>query len=347
MRGSSTRDLRTQLLGHEYAAPLLLAPIGVLECAHPQADLAVARAAAAEGVPLVFSSQASVDMERCAEAMGDAPRWFQLYWSSDDELTRSFVRRAESVGAQAIVLTLDTTLLGWRPRDLDHGHLPFMRGRGLAQYLSDPVFRSRLTDAQASPQAGPAAVLPRTPALLKNLDELGQKGKQYDLSLAQMLAAVARFSRSFSRPDLTWDDVSRLREWTQLPIVLKGLLHPGDAQEAAARGADALIVSNHGGRQIDGSVGALDALPGVVDAAQGLPVLFDSGIRGGADVFKALALGARAVLLGRPYAYGLALAGEAGVREVIRNVLAELDLTLGLAGVPKVSELERGALVRA
>ncbi|GGQ96676.1 alpha-hydroxy-acid oxidizing protein [Deinococcus ruber] len=341
MRGSARRDLSTELLGHTYASPLLLAPIGVLECAHPEADLAVARAAAAEGVPYIFSSQASVDMETCAAAMGEAARWFQLYWSSDDELTRSFVRRAEDVGAQAIVLTLDTTLLGWRPRDLDFSSLPFMRGRGLAQYLSDPVFRSRLSSANT-----PALNPPRTPALLTAMAELGAKGAEVGLPLEAMLAAVARFSATFSRPDLSWDDLSRLREWTRLPIVLKGILHPDDAREAAARGMDALIVSNHGGRQIDGSVGALDALPAVVAAAGGLPVLFDSGIRGGADVFRALALGARAVLLGRPYAYGLALAGEAGVREVIQNVLAELDLTLGLAGVPRARDVDRQAVTR-
>ncbi|WP_425147265.1 alpha-hydroxy-acid oxidizing protein [Deinococcus sp.] len=347
MRGSATRDLRTELLGHTYPSPLLLAPLGALECAHPQADLAVARAAAAAGVPYVFSSQASVDMETCAEAMGDAPRMFQLYWSSDDDLTRSFVQRAEGVGARAIVLTLDTTLLGWRPRDLDQGYLPFMRGQGMAQYLSDPVFRSHLNEA-GSPEPGSSAAPPTpTPALLDAMQALGAKGKHHGLSLAQMLAAVARFSATFARPDLNWDDLSRLREWTRLPILLKGILHPDDAREAVQRGADALIVSNHGGRQIDGSLGALDALPGVIEAAGGLPVLFDSGIRGGADIFKALALGARAVLLGRPYAYGLTLAGEAGVREVIANVLAELDLTLALAGVPRVQDLHPGVLARA
>ncbi|GAA5532976.1 alpha-hydroxy-acid oxidizing protein [Deinococcus aluminii] len=339
LSGSRERDLSVEVLGHTLAAPLLLAPIGVLEAAHPEADLAVARAAAAENVPFIFSSQASVPMEQCAAAMGDSPRWFQLYWGTDDEVTRSFVRRAEACGAQAIVLTLDTTLLGWRPRDLDLGSLPFLRGRGIAQYLSDPVFRSRLTVPDAGPLPAPAVQPPRTPALLRAGAELAAKGRKFGLSLEQMQAAAARFTATYTRPDLGWDDVSRLRQWTDLPILLKGILHPDDAREAVHRGVNGLIVSNHGGRQIDGEIGALDALPGVVAAAGDLPVLLDSGVRTGSDVAKALALGARAVLLGRPYAYGLALAGEAGVREVIQNVLAEFDLTLGLMGVRAARDL--------
>lgn len=335
LSGSRERDLGVELLGQTLAAPLLLAPIGVLEAAHPEADLAVARAAAAENVPFIFSSQASVPMESCAAAMGDSPRWFQLYWGTDDEVTRSFVRRAEACGAGAIVLTLDTTLLGWRPRDLDLGSLPFLRGRGIAQYLSDPVFRSRLDQALPVPAVQP----PRTPALLRAGAELATRGRRFGLSLEQMQAAAARFTATYTRPDLGWDDVSRLREWTGLPILLKGILHPDDAREAASRGVNGLIVSNHGGRQIDGEVGALDALPDVVAAAGDLPVLLDSGVRTGSDVAKALALGARAVLLGRPYAYGLAIAGETGVREVIQNVLAEFDLTLGLLGVRAARDL--------
>ncbi|GBF07791.1 lactate 2-monooxygenase [Deinococcus aerius] len=338
--GSRERDLSVELLGRTLPTPLLLAPIGVLESAHPEADLAVARAAAAEGVPFIFSSQASVPMEGCAAAMGESPRLFQLYWGTDDEVTRSFVRRAEACGAAAIVLTLDTTLLGWRPRDLDLGHLPFLRGRGIAQYLSDPVFRSRLE----IPLPAPAVQPPRTPALIRAGSELAAKGRAFGLSPSQMRAAAARFTATYTRPDLGWDDVSRLRKWTRLPILLKGILHPDDAREAARRGVDGLIVSNHGGRQIDGEIGALDALPAVVAAAGDLPVLFDSGVRTGSDVAKALALGARAVLLGRPYAYGLALAGEAGVREVIQNVLAEFDLTLGLLGVRAARDLGPGNL---
>lgn len=339
--GSRERDLSVELLGRTLPAPLLLAPVGVLEAAHPEADLTVARAAAAEGVPFIFSSQASVPMETCAAAMGDSPRLFQLYWGTDDEVTRSFVRRAEACGAGAIVLTLDTTLLGWRPRDLDLGSLPFLRGRGIAQYLSDPVFRSRL----GTPLPAPAVQPSRTPALVRAGAELAARGRKFGLSPAQMRSAAARFTATYTRPDLGWDDVSRLREWTRLPILLKGILHPEDAREAVRRGVDGLIVSNHGGRQIDGEVAALDALPGVVAAAGNLPVLFDSGVRTGSDVVKALALGARAVLLGRPYVYGLAVAGEAGVREVIQNVLAEFDLTLGLLGVRAARDVGPGQLM--
>ncbi|AIZ44541.1 lactate 2-monooxygenase [Deinococcus radiopugnans] len=332
--GSASRDLSVELFGQSYPAPVLLAPLGVLELAHAEADLAVGRAAAALGVPFVFSSQASEPMEQVASAMGDAPRWFQLYWGTDEEVTRSFVRRAEACGAQAIVLTLDTTLLGWRPRDLDLGHLPFLRGQGLAQYLTDPHFRSRLAGVTL-----PAASPRPSPALLKTAASLGAHGRKFGLSLAQMRAAAAHFTASYTRPDLQWEDLSRLREWTGLPILLKGILHPDDAREAARRGMDGLIVSNHGGRQIDGEVGSLTMLPRVVEAAGELPVLLDSGVRTGSDVAKALALGARAVLLGRPYAYGLALAGEAGVAEVIRNVVAEFDLTLGLLGAHAAREL--------
>ena len=335
LSGSQERDLSVELFGQTLASPLLLAPIGVLESAHPQADLAVARAAAAENVPFIFSSQASVPMEACAAAMGDATRWFQLYWSSDDDLTRSFIRRAEACGASALVLTLDTTLLGWRPRDLDLGSLPFLRGQGLAQYLSDPVFRSRLAEPLPPTPVSP----PATPELLKTAAQLRSRGKPFNLGLREMQTAAARFTATYTRPDLGWDDVSRLREWTNLPIVLKGILHPDDAREAARRGVDGVIVSNHGGRQLDGALATLDALPGVVAAAGDLPVLIDSGIRTGSDVAKALALGARAVLLGRPYVYGLALGGEAGVREVIQNVLAEFDLSLGLLGVGAAREV--------
>ncbi|CAM3552710.1 alpha-hydroxy-acid oxidizing protein [Deinococcus frigens] len=334
LRGSASRDLSVDLFGHSYPAPVLLAPLGVLELAHAQADLAVGRAAASLSVPFVFSSQASEPMEQVASIMGDAPRWFQLYWGTDEEVTRSFVRRAGACGAQAIVLTLDTTLLGWRPRDLDLGNLPFLRGQGLAQYLTDLHFRSRLDSVQL-----PAATPRPSPALLRTAASLAAHGRKFGLSLGQMRAAAAHFTASYTRPDLQWDDLSRLRGWTDLPILLKGVLHPDDAREAARRGMDGIVVSNHGGRQIDGEVGSLTALPRVVEAAGELPVLLDSGIRSGPDVAKALALGARAVLLGRPYAYGLALAGEAGVTEVIRNVVAEFDLTLGLLGAHSAREL--------
>jgi len=319
----------------------------VLDMAHRDADLAVARAAAAEGVPMVFSSQASVPMEECAAAMGDAPRWFQLYWSTSAALVRSFLDRAEACGCDAVVLTLDTTLLGWRPRDLDLAYLPFLRGRGLAQYTSDPVFLRELAEARPE-SGGSGSVPPVRPATVRAAWEMARRhpGPTWrNLRTGRARAAVRRFVATYSRPSLTWDDLEWLREQTRLPILLKGILHADDAREAVRRGVDGLVVSNHGGRQVDGAVAALDALPAVVDAVGGrCPVLFDSGVRTGADVFKAIALGAAAVCVGRPYVYGLAIAGAAGVRDVIRNLLADFDLTLGLAGRPAVADLGRDAV---
>lgn len=349
LRDVSVRDTSVELFGTRLPAPLLLAPIGVLEMAHPDADLAVARAAAAEGVPMIFSNQASVPMERCAAAMGDAPRWFQLYWSRSDALVESLVRRAEACGCTAIVLTLDTTLLGWRIRDLDLGSLPFLRGMGIAQYTSDPVFRAQLGEPLP-----PDPTAPQPTVNLSTLRAFGQMVARYPgatrdkLRSGEPRAAVQRFIATYSRPSLTWDDLAFLRRLTRLPILLKGILHPDDARLALEHGMDGVVVSNHGGRQVDGAVAALDALPAVVDAVGGqVPVLFDSGIRGGADVFRALALGAAAVLLGRPYVYGLAIAGEEGVREVVANLVADFDLTLGLAGCTSVDQVRRDTLVRA
>ena len=346
LRNVESRDLSIELFGRRLPSPLLLGPIGVLELVHRDADLAVARAAAALGVPFIFSNQASVPMETCAAAMGAGPRWFQLYWSRSDELVASLVRRAEASGCDAIVLTLDTTLLGWRPRDLDLGSLPFLRGQGIAQYTTDPVFRAQL--------ALPAGPGPKPPLTLSTIIAALEQKANYpggfwrNLRSGAPRAAVQRFVATYSRPSLRWEDLKTLRGLTRLPILLKGVLHPDDARKAIESEMDGLIVSNHGGRQIDGAIAALDALPAVVDAVAGrIPVLFDSGIRGGADVFKALALGAAAVCLGRPYVHGLAIAGQAGVEEVVGNILAELDLTLGLAGCPAAGEIGRGALARA
>ncbi len=342
MRDVSQRDLSIDLFGRTLPLPILLGPIGVLEMAHREADLPAARAASAAGVPFVRSSQSSRPMEQIAEAVGAGPRWFQLYWSSRNELTASFVRRAEQAGYEAIVVTLDTTLLGWRTRDLERGYLPFMRGRGIANYTSDPVFPHL-------PEGGETVTPPR-PGLgaLRSAFELLRSypgGKASALASGQAVAAVRRFLAIYSRPDLTWDDLPFLREQTRLPVLLKRIVHPDDADRAVQAGAHGVIVSNHGGRQVDGAVAALDALPGVVDAVAGrVPVLFDSGVRTGADIFKALCLGAKAVLIGRPYIYGLALAGEQGVADVIANFAAELDLTLGLAGHCSVRELDHSAV---
>ncbi|HLS39146.1 MAG TPA: alpha-hydroxy-acid oxidizing protein [Ornithinicoccus sp.] len=334
------RTTATELFGARMSAPVYLAPIGVLELAHREADVGAARAAAATGVPLMVSTQASRPMEEVAGVMGDHPRWYQLYWSSDDELMASLVRRAEAAGYGAVVVTLDTHMLGWRPRDLDQGFLPFAQGLGLAQYTSDPVFR-RLVEQRLAGPAEPRAVRPGPGALATLLRmSRAHPGRTLDnLRSPVPRAAVATFLDVFSRPTLTWDDLAVLRELTRLPVVLKGVMHPDDARRAVDAGADGIVVSNHGGRQIDGELAALDALPDVVAAVPDLPVLVEGGVRGGADVAKALALGARAVGLGRPYAYGLALDGWRGARDVIRNVLAELDLTMGLLGCRTVEDL--------
>jgi lactate 2-monooxygenase len=345
LRDVSRRDTRVEVLGTTFASPFALSPIGVLEMAHRDADLAVARAAAAEGIPMIFSNQASQPMEECARAMGDAPRWFQLYWSTSDELVASLVARAEACGCSAIVLTLDTTMLGWRIRDLDFGYLPFLRGKGIAQYTSDPVFLDALQDTlrQETPPTGRITL-----SALGTLWELagsfpGPRLAALRSGLAR--AAVRRFVETYSRPSLSWDDLAFLRERTRLPIVLKGILHPADAVAAVEHGMDGILVSNHGGRQVDGSVATMDVLPGIVDAVGGrVPVLLDSGVRSGADVFRALALGASAVGLGRPYVWGLAAGGEEGVRETIRNLRADFDLTMGLAGCASVSEIDRAAV---
>ncbi len=347
LRDVSVRDTTVEILGTPLPSPFVLCPIGVLEMAHRDADVAVARAAAAEGVPFVFSNQASRPMEETARAMGDAPRWFQLYWSTSNELVASLVSRAESCGCSAIVLTLDTTMLGWRIRDLDLAYLPFLRGKGIAQYTSDPVFVDALQETlrQAPPPSGRITL-----AALGTLWEMagaypGSRLASLRSGLAR--AAVRRFVETYSRPSLAWDDLAFLRERTSLPILLKGILHPADAVAAMEHGMDGIVVSNHGGRQVDGSIATMDALPGIVEAVAGRgPVLVDSGIRSGADVFRALALGASAVGLGRPYVWGLAAGGEAGVREVIRNVRADFDLTLGLAGCASVSEIGRESVTR-
>ncbi|WP_025411203.1 alpha-hydroxy-acid oxidizing protein [Gemmatirosa kalamazoonensis] len=346
LRDVSVRDTSVELFGRRLPSPLVVSPVGVLELAHPDADLAVARAAASLGIPMVFSSQASVPMEACAGAMHTSPRWFQLYWSRDDELVESFARRAEACGCDAIVVTLDTTLLGWRPRDLELGHLPFLRGQGIAQYTSDPVFMRKL--AEPLPGAAPARVRP-TAAAVRTLLAMARAvpgGALRNLRTGTARAAVRRFVATYSRPSLTWADLPFLRARTRLPIVLKGILHPDDARRALDAGVDGVWVSNHGGRQVDGSIAAVDALPAIVEAVGGrAPVLMDGGVRGGADVVRALALGARAVGVGRPYVYGLALAGEAGVREVLANLVAEFELTMALAGCRSVSEIDRGCLV--
>jgi lactate 2-monooxygenase len=312
LRDVSERSLARMVLGTELKAPVLLAPIGVQTLAHPDGELAVARGAAQVGVPLVASSAASHTIEQIAAELGEQARWYQLYWPRERELARSFVERAEQAGYGAIVVTLDTWLLGWRPADLSEAFLPFLWGEGNKNYLEDPVFRGLLA---ATPEE-------------------------------DMQAAIGQWAWQFANPSVTWDDLAWLRESTELPIVLKGILHPDDARLAVEHGVQGVLVSNHGGRQVDGAIGALDALGEVVAAVDGrCEVLFDSGIRSGADALKALALGARAVLLGRPYMWGLALGGADGVAEVLRSFLADLDLAMALSGYANIDEVDASALV--
>jgi L-lactate dehydrogenase (cytochrome) len=315
LRDVSVRDLSTTLLGMAMPAPLLLAPIGVQAILDAEGEMATSRAAAALGVPMIASSAAHFTLEEIAEAGGpEAPRWFQLYWADDRELVESFVKRAERSGYEAIVLTVDTFIPGWKPRDLQQGWLPFLNGLGVANYFQDPVFR---------------AALERTPE-----EDQG--------------AATGHFLGIQANPSLSWDDLAWLRERTSLPIVVKGIQHVDDAREAASRGVDGIVVSNHGGRQVDGAIASLDALPPIADAVgEELTVLFDSGIRGGADALKALALGADAVCLGRPYVWGLTLAGQAGVEAVLKMVLGELDLTMALCGYTRPDQLGPEALAPA
>jgi lactate 2-monooxygenase len=314
LRDVAQRDLSLQLFGQALPAPVLLGPVGVQEIIHPDAELAVARAAASLNLPFVLSTVSSKSIEDVATAAGNATRWFQLYPSKDPELTASMVKRAEQAGYSAIVVTLDTTMMGWRERDLDYPFLPFLKSQGLSNYVTDPVFRARLHSA---PEESPAAVVQQWVAL-------------------------------YSNPGFTWEELYAVRRQTRLPLLLKGILHPEDARIARKWDVDGIIVSNHGGRQVDGAIATLDALPGIVSAVEGsIPVLFDGGIRRGADALKALALGARAVLLARPYLWGLAVAGEQGVREVLLNFLADLDLTLGLSGAASCRELDASLLMRA
>lgn len=314
LRDVGRRDPGLELLERRIPAPVLLAPIGALGILHDEADLAAARAAASLRLPLVLSTLSSRPLEAVAEAMGDAPRWFQLYWPASEAVTRSLLRRADAAGYGAVVVTLDTRLPGWRERDLSEAYLPFLQGEGLANYFTDPAFAEELG---APPAENPEA-------------------------------AVRHWAEIFADPSHTWDDLAGLVESSPLPVLVKGVLHPDDAERAVEAGVAGAVVSNHGGRQLDGSIPALRALPGVVDAVgDDVPVLFDSGIRRGPDAIKALALGATAVLVGRPWVWGLALAGEEGVRTVLQRFLADLDVAMAQAGCADLADLSRDLLVPA
>ena len=313
LRAQTERDLSVDLFGLKLPTPLFMAPIGVIGiCAQDgHGDLAAARAAAATGVPMVASTLTVDPMEDVAATQGETPGFYQLYCPTDPEVAESLVRRAEAAGYRGIVVTLDTWVTGWRPRDLATSNFPQLRGHCLANYFSDPVFRSRLAN---SPEDDPQG-------------------------------AVLSWAMMFGKP-LTWDDLAWLRSLTKLPIILKGICHPDDARRAVDEGADGIYVSTHGGRQANGGLAAIDCLPDVAEAVPDTPVLFDSGVRSGSDVVKALALGATAVGIGRPYAFGLSLAGTDGIVHVLRTILAEADLLMAVDGYPTLADLTRDAIRR-
>lgn len=311
--GAANRDLSVQMFGLTLPSPVFMAPIGVIGiCGQDgHGDLATARAAARTGVPMVVSTLTADPLENVAAEFGDTPGFFQLYTPKDRDLAASLVQRAEAAGFKGIIVTLDTWIPGWRPRDLTTANFPQLRGLCLSNYTSDPVFRASL---QRPPEEDPQGT-------------------------------VLQWITTFGNP-LTWDDLPWLRSLTDLPMIIKGVCHPDDARRAKDGGIDGIYCSTHGGRQANGGLPALDCLPGVVEAADGLPVLFDSGIRSGADIVKALAMGATAVGVGRPYAYGLALGGVDGIVHVLRSLLAESDLIMAVDGYPTLKDLTPDTLRR-
>lgn len=346
LRDVGVRNTSIELFGHKIPSPFLFSPIGVLEMAHREADLAVARAASELGIPYIFSNQASRSMEDCASVMGNSPRWFQIYWSKSNELVASFVNRAEKCGCKAIVVTLDTTMLGWRTQDLELAYLPFLEGKGIAQYTSDPVFLRMLEETDNAPDVKRKITLKTIRGLISMVNRYPGNGFVKKLRTGKPIKAVRKFVSTYSNPCTTWEDLKFLRDQTRLPILLKGILHPDDARKAVDYGLDGIIVSNHGGRQVDGAIATFETLPKIIDAVQQkIPVLMDSGIRGGADAFKAIAMGAKAVCVGRPYVYGLALAGKDGAYEVLRNIMAEFELTMGLSGCTSIADINRNCLL--
>jgi len=311
LQGVEERDLSTEFLGQEIDFPLAITPLGIQGLAHEEGELATARAVREMNVPFVLSSLSSTPMEEVAEELGDTPKYFQFYWSSDEDIARSFLNRAEEAGYDGIVVTVDAPILGWRERLIERGYYPFLDGDGVANYFSDPEFRAQL---DRPPEEDPEA-------------------------------AVQHFLDIFGDSSLTWEDLSFVFENTDLPVHIKGILHPGDAEMAVDAGADAIGVSTHGGRQVDGSITPMEALPAIADrVGEETTITYDSGIRRGSDVFRALAVGADLCLLGRPFIYGLAVGGQAGVEHVLENILADFDLTMGLAGRDRATDIDRSAV---
>jgi len=311
--GATERDLSVSLFDMRLPTPLFMAPVGVIGlCSQDfHGDIQTAQASAQTGVPMVASTLTQDRMEDVIPHAGTTPGLFQLYTPTDKELAASFLRRAQQSGYKAVVITLDTWITGWRPHDLSTGNFPQLRGYVLQNYFTDDVFLGRLSK---SPKDDP-------------------------------WAAIQEWAKVFGNP-LRWQDLKWLRSLTTLPILLKGILHPDDVRKARDHGIDGIYCSNHGGRQADGGFSTIEALPAVVEAAAGMPVLFDSGVRSGADIAKALALGATAVGVGRPYVYALAVGGADGLVSQLHALLAELDLLMAVDGYPSIADLRAAGAQR-
>ena len=313
LRDVSKRTMEAEFLGQNRESPFILAPIGVQSILHKDGEIASARAAAKMNMPFILSTVSSITMEEIVKKSPEGEKWLQLYPSKDKNIIRSFIKRAEKAGYRAIVVTADTTMLGWRERDLNNAYLPFLRGEGLANFFSDPEFRKRL-----------------------------EKPPEEDL-----ISAIMEFTSVYVNPSFSWKDFKEICSTTEIPVVLKGITHREDVELAFKSGARAVVISNHGGRQVDGAISSLDALEEVTESGdlKG-EILFDSGFRHAADAIKAIALGASGILIGRPYAYALSVAGQEGIELYLEQVMAEMDLEMGLSGIKNLKELNRESLYR-
>lgn len=313
LKDVSERDISARYLGRKESTPFILAPIGVMSIISRSGEVAAARAAGKFGIPFVLSTVSSSSIEEVASKAESTEKWFQIYPGKDVEIVKSMIRRAENAGYSTLVVTVDTTMLGWRERDLKNEYLPFLKGEGIANYLTDEVFLSRL---QHKPEQ-------------------------------DMNEAVLKFLSVYVNPSFSWSDLREIIRFTRLPVVLKGISHPDDVATAVESGVKGIVVSNHGGRQVDGAVSTIDSLAAITDGVTvGADIFLDSGIRHASDAMKAIALGARAVLIGRPYAYALAVGGERGVEAYLNQLTAEMDLQMGLAGFRSLDELDREAVLR-
>ncbi|NER19181.1 MAG: alpha-hydroxy-acid oxidizing protein [Symploca sp. SIO1C2] len=303
----SQRDLSTEILGEPVSLPIMIAPMAFQCLAHPEGEIATAKAAAALGTVMILSTMSTKSLEEVAQIPQETNQWFQLYIHRDRSLTRALVERAEAAGFKALCLTVDAPMLGCRERDrLNQFTLP--SGMELANLAT-------MADLEIPQTAGESGLL-------------------------------SYFAQQID-PGVTWWDVEWLHSLTSLPIAIKGILRADDALRAVEYGAKAVIVSNHGGRQLDGAIATIDALPEIVAAVgEQAEVLIDGGIRRGTDVLKALALGAKGVLLGRPVLWGLACAGEAGVRQVLELLRNELDVAMGLSGCATIQDIDSSLVKR-